>query len=68
MHPIPALALLMLNGSQFGVQAAMQECILVDKGIAATEIDVRGVQIDVQMIYYIWSERQEPNSVHHVPN
>lgn len=57
-HPIPSLALLMLNGCQFGVQAAMQECILADKGIAASDIDVSGVEIDVRMVHYIHSERQ----------
>ena len=58
MHPIPSLALLMLNGSQFGVQAAMQECILGDKQIAAKGIDVGRIDIDVRMIDYIHSERQ----------
>lgn len=58
-HPIPSLALLMLNGSQLGVQAAMQECILADQGIAASEIDFSGIQIDVRMVLYIHSERQK---------
>ena len=57
-HPIPSLALLMLNGSQLGVQAAMQECIVADKGMAA-EIDFGGIQIDVRMVLYIHSERQK---------
>lgn len=57
-HPIPSLALLMLNGSQLGVQAAMQECIFADKGMA-TEIDFSGIQIDVRMVLYIQSERQK---------
>lgn len=58
LHPFPSLALLMLNGGQFGVQAAMQECILADKRIAAKEIDVGRVDIDVRMVEYILSERQ----------
>lgn len=58
IHPIPSLALLMLNGSQFGVQAAMQECILSDKRIVATEIDVGRVDIDVRMVDHIHSIRQ----------
>lgn len=57
-HPIPSLALLMLNGSQLGVQAAMQECIFADKRMAA-EIDFSGIQIDVRMVLYIHSERQK---------
>ena len=58
LHPIPSLALLMLNGSQLGVQAAMQECILGDKRIVAQEIDVGRVDIDVRMVDYIHSIRR----------
>ena len=58
MHPIPSLALLLLNGSQFGVEAAMQECVLGDKRLVE-EIDVSGVHIDVRMVNYIHSERQK---------
>ena len=58
MHPLPSLALLMLNGSQFGVEAAIQECVLGDKRVVE-EIDVSGVQIDVRMVNYIHSVRQK---------
>jgi hypothetical protein len=57
-HPIPSLALLMHNGGQLGVQAAMQECILADEGAAVSEIDFTGIQIDARMVLYIHSERQ----------
>src|SRR5258706_15318677 len=58
MHPIPSLALLMLNGSQSGFEAAIQECVLGDMRLVE-EIDVNGVQIDVRMVNYIYSERQK---------
>ena len=58
-HPIPSLALLMLNGNRLGIQAAMQECILADNKVAASETDAIGVQIDVQMVCYIHSQRQD---------
>jgi len=45
----------MLDGSQFEVQAVMQERILVDKVFAASEMDV---QIDVPVVSYTHSERQ----------
>jgi len=58
-HPIPSLALLILNGSQLGVHAAMQECILADKRAATSEIDFSCIQIDVRMVIYIHSERHK---------
>jgi len=59
-HPISSLALLMLNGSQLGVQAAVRDCILADQGVAAeTGMDFTGIEVDVRMMLYIRSERQK---------